>query len=71
MVSPGDTYSPDRVLSVYDEDGAKVNVSSIKYTDGYELCKGSNPTVNVNDLTGVNSLIVVLTDGTSVTASVN
>ena len=65
-----DAYSPDRVLSVY-ENGTKIAVSAIKYTDGYTLCSGSNTTVNKNDIEGETSLIVVLSGGTQVSASIS
>lgn len=65
-----DAYSPDRILTVY-ENGTPITVSSIKYTDGYTLCSGSNTTVNKNDIEGETSLLVVLSGGTQVTASVS
>lgn len=65
-----DTYSPDRILTVY-ENGTPISVSAIKYSDGYTLCSGSNTTVNKNDIEGENTLIVVLSGGTQVTASVS
>ena len=65
-----DEYSPDRVLTVY-ENGTKISVLEIKYLDGDTLCSGSNTTVNKNDIAGENSFIVVLSGGTTVTASVS
>lgn len=67
-VSLVDAYSPDRILTVY-ENGTKINVSSIKYTDGVQLCSGANTTVTFSDIEGESSFIVVLSDGTQVTAT--
>lgn len=63
-----DQYSPDRILTVY-EDGKKISVSAIKY-NGTTLCSGSNMVVNMYEIEGISSVTVVLTNGTSVTASV-
>lgn len=63
-----DAYSPDRILTVY-ENGTKINVSAIKYTDGVQLCSGTNTTVTFSDIEGESSFIVVLSDGTQVTAT--
>ena len=68
-VSNVDQYSPDRILTVY-EDGVKINVSSIKYGNT-TLCSGSNLVVNMYEIDGISSLTVILSGGTSVTASVN
>ncbi len=62
-----DEYSPDRKLTVYEE-GSKISVKQIKYTDGTVLCSGSNLTVSASDLAGVSNLKVVLNDGTTVDA---
>lgn len=67
-VSPVDQYSPDRVLSVY-ENGTPISVSAIKY-NGSTLCNGSNMVVNMFEIEGISSVTVVLKDGTSVTATV-
>ena len=67
-VTPVDQYSPDRILTVY-EDGKQISVSAIKY-NGVTLCSGSNMVVNMYEISGVNSLTVVLTNGSSVTANV-
>ncbi len=66
---PVDQYSPDRILKVY-EDGTQISVSEIKY-NGVTLCTGSNMVVNMYEIEGITSLTVILTNGTSVTASVN
>lgn len=62
-----DSQSPARVLSVY-ENGTKINVQAIKYSDGTLLCSGSNMNVNVYALDDT-SYKVVLTDGTEVKAT--
>jgi len=64
-----DSYSPDRILSVY-ENGSKIGFKSISYTDGTYLCSGSNSTVSVGDITGETRFKVILNDGTEVTATV-
>ena len=65
-----DPYTPDMTLSVY-EDGVKITVKLIKYTDGTLLCNGSNMTVSNSDIQGETKFIVVLTDGTNVVATLN
>lgn len=67
-VSSVDQYSPDRILTVY-EDGSQISVSAIKYND-VTLCSGSNMVVNMYEISGISSVTVVLTNGSSVTASV-
>ena len=69
-VSIIDEYSPDRVLTVY-ENGTQISVRAINYIDGTQLCSGSNMTVNKNDIAGETSFIVVLSGGTPVTATVS
>ena len=69
-ISAVDDYSPARVLSVY-ENGSKITVKEIRYSDGTYLCSGSNPNVNKNVIAGETSFIVVLSDGTQVTARVS
>lgn len=68
-VSKVDNYSPDVLLTVF-ENGTKITVSKILYSDGYELCKGTNTTVNKDDITGETKLIVVLTSGKQVEATI-
>ena len=58
------------ILSVY-ENGSKITPREIRYSDGTYLCSGSNPNVNKNAIAGETSFIVVLNDGTQVTARVN
>ena len=67
-VSRVDAYSPDSILTVY-EDGTQITVQSIKYSDGTDLCSGNNTTVNTGDVAGETSFIVVLSDGTQVGAT--
>lgn len=69
-ISAVDDYSPARVLSVY-EDGIKITVKEIKYSDGTYLCSGANPNVNKNVIAGETAFIVVLDNGIQVTARVN
>ena len=66
-VSAVDEYSPDRTISVY-QNGSQISFTSIKI-NGDTVCSGSNPTVNRYEIEGVNSITVVLTNGTSVTAT--
>lgn len=65
-----DTYSPDRILSVY-ENGTKISVQAIKYSNGATLCNGSNTTVYYGDIEGITNYIVVLSGGTQVNATLN
>ena len=65
--TPVDTYSPDVTLHVK-ENGTTITVKEIRYNDGVLLCKGSNTTVNKNDILGESSFILVLSGGTHVTA---
>lgn len=67
-VSNVDQYSPDRILTVY-ENGVKINVSAIQY-NGVTLCSGNNLVVNMYEISGIASVNVILLDGSSVTASV-
>ena len=63
-----DQYTEDRILTVY-EDDKKITVQSIKYSDGVHLCSGSNPTVFSGDIVDEKNLLVVLSDGTQVSAT--
>lgn len=67
--TPVDKFSPDVVLSVY-EGGNIQGFSTISYTDGVFLCDSSNPTVSKVDLEGESSLLVTLSDGTQVIATI-
>ena len=71
-ISAVDDQSPARVLSVY-EDGVEITskVKEIKYTNGTYLCSGSNPNINWNVVKGQTSFIIVLSDGTQMTARVS
>ena len=64
-LTPVDDYSPDRTITVY-ENGNKINFTSIK-VNGVQICTGTNPTVNPNEITG-NSVTVILINGKTVTA---
>ena len=46
-------------------------VKEIKYTNGTYLCSGSNPNINWNVVKGQTSFIIVLSDGTQMTARVS
>ena len=65
--TPVDDYSPQRYLTVY-EDGTAISFQSIS-VGGYTLCTGSNPKVNQTEIAGVSSFTVILSDGSSVTAT--
>ncbi len=67
-VIPVDQYSPDRILKVY-EDGNEISVSEIK-NNGVTLCSGSNMVVNMNEISGIKTLTIILKNGSSVTANV-
>ena len=61
-----DEFASDILLSVY-ENGTKIAVKYVKYSDGTILCSASNMTVNQYDIE--TNLVVVLNDGTSVNAT--
>ena len=58
-----------RVILTVKEEGTQVPFSEIKYSDGVTLCTGSDNKVNRNDIEGESSFIVVLSNGTTVTAT--
>ena len=68
-VSIVDDYSPARVLTTYEE-GTKVIVKNIYYTDGTFICTGINANVNKNALVGETKLQLELDDGTKVIATI-
>ena len=68
-VSIVDDYSPARVLTTYEE-GTKIIVKNIYYTDGTFICTGINANVNKNALVGENKLQLELDDGTKVIATI-
>lgn len=69
IATAADQTSPfSRVLTVHEE-GKKITVKTIQYSDGTTLCSGSNPNVNYYAIEGETSLKLVLIDGTVVTAS--
>ena len=63
-----DQYSPDRILSVY-ENGNMISVAAVKY-NGTILCSGDNMVVNMYEIEGMNELTVILKDGKSITAKI-
>ena len=68
-VSIVDDYSPARVLTTYEE-GKKIIVKNIYYTDGTFICTGINANVNKNALVGETKLQLELDDGTKVIATI-
>ena len=66
IATPVDPYSPDVILSVT-EDGSTISFKSIKL-NGNEIANSSNPYTSKNEL-GSGNYIVVLNDGTEVSAS--
>ena len=69
-VSLVDDQSPDRILTVYDENEKKVEVKRIEYLDGTLLCYGYNTTVHYGDIENQKELKVILRDKTAVLAKV-
>lgn len=68
-VSIVDDYSPARVLTTYEE-GTKIIVKNINYTDGTFICTGINANVNKTALVGETKLQLELDDGTKVIATI-
>lgn len=68
-VSIVDDYSPARVLTTYEE-GTKIIVKNINYTDGTFICTGINANVNKTALVGEAKLQLELDDGTKVIATI-
>ena len=60
-VSVVDDYSPDRILTVY-ENEKKIDVKKIQYLDGTFLCSGYNTTVHFGDIENEKELKIVLKD---------
>ncbi len=60
-VSAIDDYSPDRILTVY-ENNNKIEVMKIEYLDGTFLCYGYNTTVHFGDIENEKELKIVLKD---------
>ena len=58
-----DEYSVDKMLTVYDEKGNKVNALIIKTLDGYILCENGNLAIEKNELNGISEVYVILSDG--------
>ena len=70
IVSLVDDQSPDRILTVYDENDKKIEVRRIEYLDGTLLCHGYNTTVHYGDIKNVKELKVILKDKTEVKAKI-
>lgn len=69
-VSLIDDNSPDRVLTVYDNNNEKIDVKRIEYIDGKLLCNGYNTTVYYGDIKDETTLKIVLKDDTEAKAKV-
>lgn len=69
-VSMVDDQSPDRILTVYDENNKKIEVKRIEYLDGTLLCYGYNTTVHFGDIENEKELKVILKDKTEVKAKI-
>lgn len=69
-VSMVDDYSPDRILTVYNEKNEKIEVKRIEYTDGTLLCNGYNTTVHFGDIKNETKLKIVLKDNNIATAKI-
>ncbi len=69
-VSLIDDYSPDRILTVYNEKNEKIEVNRIEYLDGIILCQGYNTTVHFGDIENEKELKVILKDRTTVKAKI-
>ena len=69
-VSLVDDYSPDRILTVYNDKNEKVEVKKIEYLDGTLLCYGYNTTVHFGDIKDEKEFKVILKDNTEVKAKI-
>jgi len=70
VVSIVDDRSPDRVLTVYNNKGEKVEVKRIESLTGTLLCNGFNTTVHFGDIENQERLKVILKDKSEVIARV-
>lgn len=70
VVSKVDDQSPDRMLTVYNEDNKKIEAKKIMYMDGTFLCYGYNPAVHFSDIENEKELKVLLKDKTEAIAKV-
>ena len=61
-VSLVDDYSPDRILTIYNNENEKVEVKRIEYLDGTLLCNGYNTVVHFGDIEDEKEFILVLKD---------
>ena len=68
-VSRIDNFSPDRKLLVKEE-GKQIDVNFIKFSNGALLANGNNLIVSYAEIASQQSLIVVLQDGSEVTAGI-
>ena len=57
-----------RSLSVY-ENGKKITVKTIQYSDGVTICSGANPNVNYHVIKEETTLKLILQSGNTVTAT--
>lgn len=69
-VSMVDDYSPDRVLTVYNDKNEKVEVKKIEYMDGTLLCNGYNTTVHFGDIKDEKKFKIILKDNTEIMAKI-
>ncbi len=69
-VSMVDDYSPDLILTVYNDKNEKIEVKRIEYTDGTLLCNGYNTTVHFGDIKDETKLKIVLKDNKKATAKI-
>ena len=65
-----DDYSPDRILTVYNEKDEKIDVKRIEYTDGTLLCNGYNTTVHFGDIENETILKIILKDNSEEEAKI-
>lgn len=71
LIEKVDEFSPARTIKVL-KNNAQISVKAIKAgSDGVELCKGSNMTVDYGDIKDEKTLIVVLNDGKEVRVNVS
>ncbi len=69
-VSLVDDYSPDRILTVYNEKNEKIEVEKIEYLDGTLLCYGYSTVVHFGDIEDEKVYKVILKDNTEVKAKI-
>ena len=69
-ISLVDDYSPDRILTVYNDKNEKIDVKRIEYLDGTLLCNGYNMVVHFGDIKDEKKFKVILKDKTVVMAKI-